>query len=51
MKVNWINSWKRGNKKQKLHIAVRVGRIIVLDLHYKPGKEFRFLIFNYGVQS
>jgi len=49
-KMNWINSWKKGNKKDKFEATIRFGRITVLELYYNPGREFKFLIFNFGVQ-
>jgi len=50
MKVNWINSWKKGRKKEKFEITVRFGLITVLEIYYNPGKEFKFLLLNCGIQ-
>ena len=50
MKVNWINSWKKGNKKEKFEATIRFGRITVLELYYNPRREFKFLILNFGIQ-
>ena len=50
MKVNWINSWRKGNKKEKFEATIRFGRITVLELYYNPGRELKFLVFNFGVQ-
>ena len=50
MSVNWINSWKKGNKRDKFEATIRFGRITVLELYYNPSKEFKFLIFNFGIQ-
>ena len=48
--MNWINSWKKGNKKDKFEVTIRVGRITVLELYYNPGREFKLLILNFGIQ-
>ena len=32
MKVNWINSWNAGNKKEKYHLSFRLGKITVLEI-------------------
>ena len=38
MKIDWINSWKKGNKKDTIYdISVRLGR-------------FRFMILNLGFE-
>ena len=31
-KLNWINSWGKGNKKEKYEISVRLGRLTLLEL-------------------
>tara|TARA_R100001591_G_scaffold110980_1_gene122301 strand:- start:216 stop:368 length:153 start_codon:yes stop_codon:yes gene_type:complete len=48
--VNWINSWRKGNKKEKFEITIRFARITVLEIYWNPGREFKFLILNFGVQ-
>ena len=48
--MNFINSWAKGNKQAKYNVEIRLGRITVLELYYNPGKEFKFLIFNFGIQ-
>ena len=29
--INWINSWRGGNKKQKFEISFRLGKLTVLE--------------------
>ena len=48
--VNWINSWRKGNKIEKFEITIRFARITVLEVYWNPGREFKFLVFNFGVQ-
>jgi hypothetical protein len=48
--MNWINSWKKGNKKEKFEITIRIARITVLEIYFNPGREFKFLILNFGIQ-
>ena len=51
--MNWINSWAKGNKKEKYEISFRLGRITVLEikacLFCEEGcasKRFRLMILN-----
>ena len=49
--MNWINSWRKGNKQDDIIlIQLRFGRISVLDLRYdaSAGKG-RFVILNFGI--
>jgi len=53
--VNWINSWKSGNKKRKYNITVRLGKITVfeleLNLSFKiEGRKFRIMLLNFGFE-
>ena len=58
--INWINSWKSGNKKEKYEINVRIGKLTVLELMFCPCSvcenkkaycaKFRFMIFNLGFE-
>ena len=29
--MNWINSWKQGNKKEKYNIELRLGKFTILE--------------------
>ncbi len=55
--INWINSWKGGNKKQKFEISIRLGKLTVLEakacLFCTEGcsaKKLRVIIFNFGFE-
>ena len=59
MKVNWINSWNAGNKKEKYEINLRIGTVTVLEISFCPCpscdtkghcNKFRFMIFNFGFE-
>ncbi len=47
--MNFINSWKEGNKKNIIDFTVRFGILTLFELVWNPGKKFRLLIFNFGV--
>ena len=55
--MNWINSWAKGNKKEKYEISIRLGRLTILEvkacLFCEEGcsaKRFRVLVFNFGFE-
>ena len=53
--MNFINSWKKGNKKAKYNIEIRLGRITVLELNLCLCSEgecsnFRLMVFNFGLE-
>ena len=53
--INWINSWKSGNKKNRFNITLRLGKISIFELDICPCNEkgcrkFRFMIFNFGFE-
>ena len=58
--INWINSWKAGNKKEKYEINVRIGKLTVLEVMFCPCEvcektkaycaKFRFMILNFGFE-
>ena len=55
--MNWINSWKKGNKKEKYEISFRLGRLTVLELKAClfctegcSAKKIRLIIFNLGFE-
>lgn len=59
MKVNWINSWNAGNKKEKYEINLRIGTVTVLEISFCPCpscdtkghcNKFRFMILNFGFE-
>ena len=55
--MNWINSWRKGNKKEKYEISFRLGRLTVLELKVClfctegcSAKKIRLIIFNLGFE-
>ena len=56
MKVNWINGFKAGNKKEKYSLTFRLGTFTIFELkvNYRVDVEginklgFRFMLFNLG---
>ena len=55
--MNWINSWKKGNKKAKYEIAFRLGRITIFELDFctcpcvdNECSRFRLMILNFGFE-
>ena len=57
MKINWINGYAAGNKKQKYKIEFRLGTFTVLEIcaclfceKDCSCSRFRFMIFNLGFE-
>tara|TARA_R100000908_G_C3703617_1_gene113069 strand:+ start:281 stop:490 length:210 start_codon:yes stop_codon:yes gene_type:complete len=58
--MNWINSWKAANKKEKYEINIRIGTLTLLEIMFCPCEmceskkthcpRFRFMIFNLGFE-
>ncbi len=53
--IDWINSWKSGNKKNKYSVTIRLGKLTVFELKICPCSNqgcsrFRFMILNLGFQ-
>ena len=53
--MNWINSWKAGNKKDIFELTFRLGKFTVLEWYYCPCtkkncKNGRFILFNFGFE-
>ena len=58
--MNWINSWKAGNKKEKYEINFRIGTLTILEIIYCPCvicenkktscAKFRMLVLNLGFE-
>jgi len=56
-KMNWINSWAKGNKKEKYEITFRLGRLTILELKAClfceegcSAKRVRFIVLNFGFE-
>jgi|TARA_R110000744_G_scaffold302958_1_gene411786 hypothetical protein len=51
MKVNWINGFDAGNKKEKYYLQFRIDTFTVLEIKWETEKsKFRFMIFNLGFE-
>jgi hypothetical protein len=55
--INWINSWKSGNKKEKYEISFRLGKLTILEIKAClfcvegcSSKRFRVIVFNLGFE-
>jgi hypothetical protein len=64
--INWINSWRLGNKKNKIDICLRIGIFTIFELYVcldkacKPKKKnkkrcdkcttFRLMVLNLGIE-
>ncbi len=48
-KINWINGFDAGNKKEKYYLEFRLGTFTMLELKLEKGK-FRFMLFNLGFE-
>ena len=59
-KMNWINSWNAGNKKEKYEINFRIGTLTIFEIVFCPCEmcenneascaKFRFMVFNLGFE-
>ena len=58
--INWINSWKASNKKDRYELALRISTLTVFELMFCPCwkcdnkkgncKRFRFMVLNFGFE-
>jgi hypothetical protein len=48
--MNWINSWREGNKKNIIEITHRVGYFTLIQIKWNPGVKFRFMLLNFGFE-
>jgi len=56
--MNWINSWKKGNKKNKLIVQLRFGYLTIFELYIcanncekdRECKRIRLMILNFGFE-
>ena len=56
--INWINSWRSGNKKEVYEISFRLGILTVFQLKFcfcetcdvKRCARFRLMILNFGFE-
>jgi len=48
--MNWINSWREGNKKNIVDLSIRIGYFTLLELNWNPGVKLRFIVLNFGFE-
>ena len=53
--MNFINSWKQGNKKEKYNIEIRFGRFTLLEIKLcmcsvSKCSKFRIILLNLGFE-
>ena len=56
--MNFINSWKKGNKKEKYQITIRLGRLTILEIdaclfcdkESCCSNKVRFILLNFGFE-
>ena len=55
--MNWINSWAKGNKKEKYEITFRLGRLTLLEIEAClfcseecTCKRLRVIVLNFGFE-
>ena len=48
--MNWINSWREGNKKNIIDFTFRFGVLTLFELNWNPKKSFRFIVLNFGFE-
>jgi len=56
--IDWINSWRSGNKKEIYEIKFRLGMLTIFQLKFcfcrtcvsKSCKRFRFILLNFGFE-
>ena len=49
MKINWINGFDAGNKKEKYSLTFRLGTFTVFELRVDSTK-LRFMVVNLGFE-
>ena len=56
--MNWINSWNKRNKKNKIELQLRLGYLTIFELYICADncekdcecKRIRFMILNFGFE-
>jgi len=48
--MNFINSWREGNKKNIIDFTLRFGVITLLEVNLNPGVKYRFVLLNFGIE-
>ena len=56
--MNWINGWRKGNKKAKYELSFRLGRLTVIEIKLClfckveecKCNKVRFMLLNFGFE-
>ena len=57
--INWINSRRSGNKKERYELALRISTLTIFELMFCPCwkcenkgtcPRFRFMVLNFGFE-
>jgi len=49
MKIDWINGFAAGNKKEKYNLELRFGKTTIFEIKL-DSKGFRFMVLNFGFE-
>ena len=49
MKINWINGFDAGNKKEKYSLTFRLGTFTILEIKVESTKV-RLMVVNFGFE-
>ena len=48
--MNFIDSWREGNKKNIIDISLRLGVFPLFELNWIPKVKFRLILLNFGIE-
>ena len=48
--MNFIDSWREGNKKNIIDISLRLGVLTLFELNWNPKVKFRLFLLNFGIE-
>jgi hypothetical protein len=48
--MNFIDSWREGNKKNIINLTLRLGVLTLLEFKWNPKVKFRFVLLNFGIE-
>ena len=48
--MNFIDSWREGNKKNIIDFSLRLGVLTLFELNWNPKVKFRLILLNFGIE-
>ena len=48
--MNFIDSWREGNKKNIIDISLRLGVLTLFELNWNSKVKFRLILLNFGIE-